>query len=318
MIIDFHTHIAHESMIAPTLMAELAKEHDCILDYVGLAPPAEVIEQVLKQRGPMGIDDITAMYFQMKQAAGIDMSVAFHVDMLLTPEQENEIDNYIDINKWFADLSRKNAGRLIAFAAINPVTRGEEGLEVFEECISSWGMKGLQLHPSYSRFYPNDRKAYPYYEKAAELGVPVLFHASPAGRTWMELDHPKYIDEVANDFRDLPIVISHLSDPWMRDILAILNWRANVYLDISFGQMMYLTEPDRFYRYMKLLMWSSARDRILFGTETPGPLAFMLPDEKFIEVCRGIPDSDILPQAQLEADAVDKLLGGNAARLLGV
>ena len=97
MIIDFHTHIAHESMIAPSMMEQLIQEHLCILDYTGLAPPPEVYEQTKAMRGSMSKDDIVNMHLQMKQAAGIDMTVTFHVDMQLTPEQDASIDSYIDI-----------------------------------------------------------------------------------------------------------------------------------------------------------------------------------------------------------------------------
>ena len=320
MIIDFHTHISHQSMISPLVMQELAEEHDSVLEWNGLAPTPEMMEQAMAMRGSFGFDDVINMHIQMKTAAGIDKTVSFHTDMALSPEQEAAMtDSYIDCNKRVADVQKQHPDHIIAFAGINPKGRGQEGLELFEEAVTKWGMKGLQLHPAFGKFYPNDPEIYPYYEKAGELGVPVLFHTSPSGHGWMmDIEHPKYVDQVAADFKDLNIVISHLSDPWMREILEMAKWRSNLYVDISYGQIMYLTEPDRFFRFMKLLLWSSARDRVLFATETPGPLSFMMADEAYIEARRSIPDSDILPHAQLEDDAIDKLLGGNAARLLGL
>ena len=45
--------------------------------------------------------------------------------------------------------------------------------------------------------------------------------------------HPVYIDNVARDFPELRILISHGGYPWMLEAVAVTQRNANVYLDFS-------------------------------------------------------------------------------------
>ena len=44
------------------------------------------------------------------------------------------------------------------------------------------GYRGIKLHPNFSRFYPDDPKAWPCYEAMAECGLPVLIHCGRTGQ----------------------------------------------------------------------------------------------------------------------------------------
>ena len=66
-------------------------------------------------------------------------------------------------------------------------------------------------------FYPNDRLAYPLYEAIQETGKPALFHTGQTGvgsgmragnNMRLKYSNPMYIDDVAIDFPDMPIIMA--------------------------------------------------------------------------------------------------------------
>ena len=313
MVIDFHTHI-----FAVSIMGEgFLKGSEALLeglDFVGVGPTREAWNGMLKELGSLDLDRMGAIYLQTKGEAGIDKSVVFHVDIAGLQADMN----YVEANQWFAKFAQEHSDRVIAFAGIDP-HRGKEGLKVFEKSVKEWGMKGLKLHPLACEFYPNDKQFYPYYAKAMELGVPVLFHTGPVGHMKMNYSYPVFIDEVAADFPELQIILAHLADPWIKESISIVTRRANTYLDISGGQILFRTEPDRFYRTVKLLLRSPARKRVLFATDTLGTAnSFFAPDEEWVRVLKDLASTKYSSDVPVDQNDVDNLMAGNAKRLLGL
>ncbi len=312
MVIDVHSHIFTLS----TMGRDFIKKNEGIkegLDFVGAGPTPEMWNTMSEGLESIDLDQMGTMYLQMKGEAGIEKSIVFHVDMV----QGHAEMNYVEINKWFAEFAQKNSDRVLAFAAIDP-HRGEEGIRVFEKCVKEWGMKGLKVHPVACEFNPNDKRFYPYYAKAMELDVPVLFHTGPIGPLKMNYGNPLLIDDVAVDFPKLKIILAHLSDPWLRESISMVTWRANIYLDISGGQILYRTEPDRFYRTLKLLLRSPARKRVLFATDTFSANSLFVSDEEWVRLMKDLANSKYSSDIPVDQNAVENLMAGNAKKLLGL
>lgn len=95
---------------------------------------------------------------------------------------------------------------------------------------------GIKLYPGYEDFYPYDEKIFPLYEGCQNLGKPVIFHTGllqygVPGK--LKQSHPINIDEVAQRFPDLKIVMAHFGNPWIVDG-TIVCWRnKNVFIDLS-------------------------------------------------------------------------------------
>jgi hypothetical protein len=154
--------------------------------------------------------------------------------------------------------------RLIGIAGYNPL-RIEESLRDIEKAVKEYGFKGVYFHSLSFNLPLNDRKLYPCYAKCNELGVPVAMQTGHSLETLpSEPGRPIYIDEVALDFPNLKIVLSHTGWPWCEEFIAMAWKHENVYCDISAHMPRYL-DPS-LVRNMDTRM----RDKVLFGTNNLG------------------------------------------------
>lgn len=148
-------------------------------------------------------------------------------------------------NEQIAELCRASA-RLIGFASVDPYR--EDGPAQLEYAVRNLGLRGLKLNPGMQKFYPDDKLAYPLYETARDLAIPVLFHA---GMSWepgtrLQYGHPLRFENVAADFPALRIVLAHLAWPWVVEAVALALRYPNVYLDTS---ALYFDNPRDFLRF---------------------------------------------------------------------
>lgn len=203
----------------------------------------------------------TAAYYRERNIA----CVIFPVDA----ERETGFRRYN--NEEMAELAAENADVLIPFASIDPA-KGKLGAREARRLVESFGIRGFKFHPSMQGFYPNDRSAYVLYEAIAEAGVPALFHTGQTGvgagmrggnGIRLKYSNPMYLDDVATDFPDMPIVLAHPSFPWQEEALAVATHKPNVYIDLSGWSPKYF--PEILVRYCNTLL----RHKMLFGSDWP-------------------------------------------------
>lgn len=214
---------------------------------------------------PPTIPETAAYYRERKIAA-----VIFPVDA------ERETGHRRYNNEEVAELAAEHSDILIPFASIDPA-KGKMGAREARRLVEHYGVRGFKFHPTYQGFYPNDRSAYPLYEAIAETGMPALFHtgqtgvgAGMPGGNGMRLKYsnPLYMDDVAVDFPDMPIILAHPSFPWQEEALAVATHKPNVYIDLSGWSPKYF--PDILIKYANSLL----KHRVLFGSDWPA----ILPD----------------------------------------
>jgi predicted TIM-barrel fold metal-dependent hydrolase len=177
----------------------------------------------------------------------------------------------------------------------------------YRRLVADFGVQGFKFHPTLQGFYPNDRMAYPLYEAIAETGKPALFHtgqtgvgAGMRGGKCMRLKYsnPMYIDDVAVDFPDMPIILAHPSFPWQEEALSIATHKPNVYIDLSGWSPRYF--PKILIQYANTIL----RKKMLFGSDWP-----MITPERWLA------DFD---QIDIRPEVKPLVLKENAARLLGL
>jgi predicted TIM-barrel fold metal-dependent hydrolase len=173
--------------------------------------------------------------------------------------------------------------------------------------IEEYGVRGFKFHPSLQGFYPNDRKAYVLYEAIAEAKLPALFHSGQTGvgarvrggmGVRLKYSNPLFLDDVAVDFPDMPIIIAHPSFPWQDEALAVATHKPNVYIDLSGWSPKYF--PANLVQYSNTLL----KDRVMFGSDYPA----ITPD-------RWIADFETL---NIKPEVRPLIMKENAVRLLGL
>jgi predicted TIM-barrel fold metal-dependent hydrolase len=188
---------------------------------------------------------------------------------------------------------------LIPFCNINPFLEADLAGEL-KRLVTEMGFKGLKLYPTYHHFYANSNRLYPLYSMAQELEIPVMLHTGSSIFKGARIKYgdPLYLDDVAVDFPDLTLLMVHSGRGfWYDEAFFLAKLHANLYLEIA-G-----LPPQKLLTYFPEL--EVLADKIIFGSDWPG-----MPNiGRNIQLIRELP---------LKQETIDKILGGNAARILGI
>jgi len=256
--------------------------HPWVMDWIGetIDDPAAYVASVLTRDGIVRFLDEN----------GVDYAVAL--------AELSPITTGMLSNEAVAELCR-GIDRLIPFCNVNPFLVADLAGEL-ERYVTEMGFRGLKLYPTYHHFYANSNRIYPLYAKAQELGIPVMVHTGSSIFRGARLKYgdPLYMDDVAVDFPDLTLLLVHSGRGfWYDRAYFLTKLHANVYMEIS-G-----LPPQRLLEYFPEL--ERVADKVIFGSDWPG----MPHIGRNIELIRGLP---------LREETKDKILGGNAARILGL
>src|SRR6185369_2028757 len=190
----------------------------------------EAMAKYFKSRQPPTIPELAQYYRERKLAA-----------VIFTVDTESEVGHWRVANEEVAEMAAEHNDVLIPFASIDPA-KGKMGAREARRLISDYGVRGFKFHPSSQGFYPNDRKAYVLYEAIAEAKLPALFHTGQTGAgagapggmgIRLKYSNPMYIDDVACDFPDMPIILAHPSFPWQDEALSVAADKSKDYIDLS-------------------------------------------------------------------------------------
>jgi predicted TIM-barrel fold metal-dependent hydrolase len=208
----------------------------------------------------MDLRRLAAFYREQRMAA-----VAFTIDTL------GDRDPHAPTNEEIGEIAAENLDAIIPFGSVHPL-RGKPGAKIARRLIEDYGMRGFKFHPSVQEFFPNDAACYPVYEVLAEHRVPALFHTGQngvgsgtkgGGGIRLKYSNPIYLDDVAVDFPDMPIVMAHPSFPWQDEALAIAVHKGQVYIDMSGWSPKYW--PAQLVQHAN----TQLRRKVLFGTDFP-------------------------------------------------
>lgn len=232
----------------------------------------------------------TEAFLGLMDEGGIDYAVVLAE---LAP-----ITTGISDNENVAEFCSKSP-RLIPFASINPYTTSRP-TEELERLVRDQGFQGLKLYPTYQHYYPNDSMIYPLYAKAQELGIPVMLHIGSSVFVGSRLKYgdPIYLDDVAVDFSELILIQCHSGRPfWYDKAFGLARIHENIYMEIS-G-----LPPQMLLNYFPEL--ERIAEKVIYGSDWPGVPTI----KENIQALKGLTISE---------DSKRKILGENAARLLGI
>ena len=210
-------------------------------------------------------------------------------------------------NDCIAPIVDRHPERFIPFAGVD-IFKGAAAVAEFEHWVRERGFRGLSLRPFMIGLPADDQRYYPFYEKCVELDVPISMHASANWTTCRpsELGHPRHFDQVACDFPDLKLILSHAGYPWVLEA-CLLAWKhPNLYLELAAHRPKYFTAPGAGWEPLLRYGTTTIQDKILYGTG-----AFLI----------GMSPADLIGELrdlQMSARVMEKWLYGNGARLLGI
>lgn len=310
MVIDSHFHLVDHDWIDESFFIGMAKAATIPMGKAtGVYPdPAELIKALM----PALADTTGEKLVANMDAAGVDKSCIFALDFgLATGDPPVSID---DQNRMVAEAAKRFPDRLIPFYTIDP--RRPNSVDRFSKAVEEWGMKGLKLHPT-SGFYPYDAACYPMYEKCMEFGIPVLFHvgSQPAPLKY-RFARPIYVDDVAADFPELPIIMAHVGHAMWEEALLVSSVKRNIYFDFSGWQIAFNHHPADFYRMLRRVIDDVGPWKVFFGTDGPY-LNVVCPLDTWVKAIKE-PDLSNCPEVSFTDEEVKLIMGDAFAKLLGI
>ena len=166
-------------------------------------------------------------------------------------------------NDYILELADKYK-ELIPIASISMENGIRSALLETERCFNQ-GFAAISIAPYRIKLNVNDRLLYPIYGHCELIRKPVIVHGAIhfLRRAYMWHGQPQFIDEIAVDFPELKLIVSHGGNGFGPPILAVAQRHPNVYLEFSALNPQYMA-PEFLYATNTYL-----KKRCLFGTDYP-------------------------------------------------
>ena len=203
-----------------------------------------------------------------------------------------------------AEVVSQFPDRFIGTVVVNP-HEGMKAVRELERAVRELGLKCFYASPYRYGIRANDKKFYPLYAKAVELGIPVFIYTTMTYRTDfpMDIGRPLYLDEVAMDFPEMKIVAGLGGWPWVPEMVGIARRHQNVYISTAGHRPRYFATPGSGWEMLMQFGNTLLQDRIVFASSW---WTYGLPIKEVIQEMRDLP---------LKEEVKDKWLYRNALRL---
>ncbi|MFC2072238.1 amidohydrolase family protein [Chloroflexota bacterium] len=276
---------------------------------------------------------------QFMNEAGIDVAV-------LTTSLVTQLDEMRQWNDFCARTVRDHPNRFVGFASVPPLG-GKPALDELERAIKELGLKGVHIWARNDGATLDSRELWPFYQKVSELRIPIDVHITntPPGFDALHAPYALYyvlareLDNMAavlrvclggvlEDFPDLIFIMNHFGG----GVSSVIE-RFDAYTSYAdqpgwpgfyLGKSL-ISKPWREY-FDKLYFNMAGREvgmetvrcaltnisprRLLFASDWPFNYDYEPQEVKrYVEEIRKL---------DLPSEDIDAMLGGNAARLLGI
>jgi predicted TIM-barrel fold metal-dependent hydrolase len=172
-------------------------------------------------------------------------------------------------NEWSCEVGREHP-ELIPFIGLDPCM-SEAELVAEIEVRHGEAARGIKLHPAAQRFYPADKRLWPVYERAQELGWPVIYHsgAFALGPSAVDFALLKHFPDVLEAFPRMTVVFGHS---------GFGDWEASAELAAKYANAMFDccyvingTEPNPTLgdEEAAAAIRKVGADRMMFGSDYP-------------------------------------------------
>jgi predicted TIM-barrel fold metal-dependent hydrolase len=333
MIIDAHSHILSLAE-DPAFTVEYGREGSlCIYRSMGLLPAHRMpTEEEWEGSGYTGAGwPVIGPKESVRDHVGFDKSIILAVSpqrldgrLIGTVDTDGILDvegppNPEKCNDYIAACVRAEPAQLIGYGSVNPAYEGPQAaVEELERAVVELGLSGIKLYPMYQHWLANDPElAFPIYEKAQQLEIPVMIHQAGSTRidASLELGRPALLDDIGRTFRDLRVIIAHTGWPWVDEALFLLTKHPNFYAELSY-LIASITRRDLFLLLSRCEPMFVPLEKLFFGTDYPGFLYDPVKlKDKLLSVNEEAAPCSMPP---IPEDKLEGIMGTNVARVLGL
>ena len=323
-----------------------------IIDWQHHVSPEEVMRRRGGKTGRPFIKDGKVGMHLFSEVYEIDKQLAFMdaagIDVAVASATLESVENCRLTADFYEEILKKHSDRFVCLAPCIP-TRGKEALEELDRAMGM-GMKGVVISPQNDGEHLDSKTLWPFYEKVSGYNVPIFVHITNIPQNYTAYDAPyntnvlitREADVAHNTFRlifggvlsefpDLTFVIAHMGggiaaimERWERYVGA---WGEKLWVEQGgtppfgepylenykalFGKLYFdMAGFEGGMNAVKCALTTISPDRQVFGTDYP---------YNFTTDPEGVKRyMDNIRALGLPEDKVDGMLGGTAARLLGL
>jgi 2,3-dihydroxybenzoate decarboxylase len=280
------------------------------------------------------LDDLGELRLREMDEAGIDLQVLSHgapSTQRLAGEQAITLAR--EVNDRLAESVAAYPTRFAGFAAL-PTAEPAAAAEELERTVTQLGFKGAMVHGLTNGVFFDDQRFWPVLERAAALDVPIYLHPAVPERAVVDTYYRDYLSKYPGlltaawgftvetatqairfvlsgafeEFPNLKFILGHMGEG-----LPFLLWRINMALQRpgnapiefqeTFAKHFWITTSGNFSTpALVCSMLEMGIDRILYSIDYP-----------YVE---NPPGTEWMESLQVSAEDKEKILSGNAKRLL--
>jgi predicted TIM-barrel fold metal-dependent hydrolase len=203
-----------------------------------------------------------------------------------------------------AEIQRTDPDLFVGFAVISPFD-GMRGVRELERLVREEGLRGLSMSPLTERIPASDRRYYPMYTKAVELGIPARVYSTMNYGTDRpyDLGHPRHLDQICVDFPELTLIAGLGGWPWVPDMVALVRRHPNLYMDTSSHRPRHFGTSGSGWEMLMQFGNTLAQDKVLTGLSWGGGSAGGEAYETLVQEYLDLPLKDAVKEKWLYYNA---------------